>query len=127
MQLIKQCLAMGMAGSLGALARFFVAKHLESKFETNLPLGTMVVNLSGCFILGFFMAVTSGRLAVSDTTKLAIGVGFVGAYTTFSTLMYDSVKLSQDGEHYKAGLNLLISLLVGLAAVWLGAICGRRI
>jgi fluoride exporter len=122
MQMLKQCLAIGVAGSLGALARFFVTRQFSSSF----PIGTMVINISGCFILGFFLAAIDGRI-VSDTVKFGIGVGFVGAYTTFSTWMYDSVKLLEKGQINGALLNIFLSIVLGLAAVWLGAICGRRI
>jgi len=126
MQLLKQCLAIGLAGSFGALARFFVARHIQTRFETSFPIGTLIVNLSGCFILGFFMAYVDSR-TISDTTKLAIATGFVGAYTTFSTWMYESVKLMEDGHWISVILNLTLSLLLGLVVVWLGLICGRRV
>jgi CrcB protein len=126
MQLFKQCLAIGIAGFFGALARFLVARQFQNWFETRFPIGTLVVNLSGCFVLGFFLVLADHRVQITDTTRLAIGVGFVGAYTTFSTLMYDSVSLSEGGQFYKAALNLVLSLVLGLVAVRLGAICARR-
>jgi CrcB protein len=126
LQVLKQCLAIGVAGFLGALARFFVGNQFQRLVETNFPLGTLIVNVTGCFILGFFATLVDGRLVVSETTRLAIAVGFVGAYTTFSTLMWDCSKLSEDGQFYKAGLNLLLSLAIGLIAVRLGVVCAKR-
>jgi CrcB protein len=119
MEWIKQCLAIGVGGFLGALARFAVARLVQGMFKLNFPLGTLVVNLSGCFVLGFFLAGERGSVLL----RLGVAVGFVGAYTTFSTLMYESSDLVQKGDLYKAALNLLISLVVGFAAVRLGAVC----
>jgi CrcB protein len=130
MEMLKQCLAIGLAGSLGALARFFVGTQIQNRatsaFGMTFPLGTMIVNLSGCFILGFFLTAVEER-TISMHVKLAVATGFVGAYTTFSTWMYDSFKLLEKGEVNSFLMNLFASLLLGLAAVWLGAICGRRI
>jgi len=126
MQVLKQCLAIGSAGFLGALARYFVAKFLQGRFDTSFPIGTMVVNLSGCFILGLFLTAIDGK-TISDHLRLGIAVGFVGAYTTFSTWMFESVRQLQDGHINGAILNIAGSVLLGLAAVWLGAICGRQI
>jgi len=122
MELIKQCLAIGVGGFIGALSRYGVTRLVQGMVETTFPLGTMVVNLSGCFVLGFFYALADERASVN--VRLGVAVGFVGAYTTFSTLMFDSSKLARDGEIYKAGLNLLVSLIIGLVAVRLGAVCG---
>lgn len=127
MQVLKQCLAIGIAGFLGALARFFVGRQFQKLFETSFPIGTMLVNLSGCFALGLFMAMIDGRIAVSETTKLAISIGFIGTYTTFSTLMYESVKLAETGDIAKSLANLVASMLLGLLAVRIGALCGGRI
>lgn len=125
MQVFKQCLAIGFAGFLGALARYFVARFFQGKFETDFPIGTMIVNLSGCFILGFFLAAIDGKI-ISDHLRLGVAVGFVGAYTTFSTWMYDSVTQLRSGQINAALLNIFVSILLGLAAVWLGAICGFK-
>ena len=123
MRILTQCLAIGLAGALGALARFAVGNACKLLFETSFPVGTLLINLSGSFILGLFLGVAGERMAVSETTRVAIAVGFVGAYTTFSTLMFDSSALLGRGEVYKAGLNLLISLVLGFLAVRLGAVC----
>jgi CrcB protein len=125
MQVLKECLAIGVAGFLGALARFFVATRVQRLFETNFPIGTLVVNLSGCFVLGFFLKWAEGRM-ISDATRLGIGVGFVGAYTTFSTLMYDSDSLLSGGQVYKSVMNIVLSLALGLLAVRFGVICAKR-
>jgi CrcB protein len=123
MELLKQCMAIGVGGFIGALSRYGVARVVQGWVDTTFPLGTLIVNISGCFVLGFFYALAGER--ASETVRLGVAVGFVGAYTTFSTLMFDSSALLGRGEVYKAGLNLLISLVVGFAAVRLGAMCGK--
>jgi CrcB protein len=116
-------LAIALAGSAGAVLRYVVATRVE-RFNLRFPLGTFIINISGSFFLGWFLSYV-GRHHVSDTTRLAIGVGFVGAYTTFSTFMYESVKLSDDGAGFVALVNLLGSLVVGIIAVRLGMMLGR--
>lgn len=129
MELFKQCMAIGVGGFLGALARFGLARVVQGWVatrwvDTTFPIGTLIVNVTGCFILGFFMAIAGER--ASEVVRLGVAVGFVGAYTTFSTLMYDSSNLMRGGEVYKAGLNIVVSLVVGFAAVRLGAMWGKR-
>jgi CrcB protein len=119
MKLLWQCLAIGIGGSLGALTRFIVAS-LCGRLPTDFPVGTLLINLSGSLFLGWFLTATTNRLVISDTMKIAIGVGFVGAYTTFSTFMYESHKLVRDGETIKAGGNLIGSVILGLIAVQIG-------
>jgi CrcB protein len=121
MDTLKQCLAIGGAGFFGALARFFVGSVCGKLFSaTTFPVGTLVINLTGSLFLGWFLTGAGTRFSVSDTTRLAIAVGFVGAYTTFSTYMYESSKLLSDGETIKAMANLIGSVVLGLICVRLG-------
>jgi fluoride exporter len=127
--ILKQSLAIGAAGFFGALSRVLVGTIVGRFVDTTFPLGTLIVNVSGCFILGAFYAFAAGggdRAALSETTRLAIGVGFVGAYTTFSTLMYDSNALWTRGETVKAAANVVLSLILGIVAVRFGIAVGRR-
>ncbi|WP_428938986.1 fluoride efflux transporter CrcB [Fontivita pretiosa] len=125
MKLLIQYLAIGCAGFLGAIARYFVSTTCGRLFGTAFPIGTFVINVSGSLLLGWFVTFVGNRMVVSDTTRLAIGVGFVGAYTTFSTFMYESDGLLQRGAGLEAMFNLLGSLMAGLVAVrvgiWLGS------
>ena len=124
MKLLVNYLAIGMAGCLGAMLRYFVGNTCGRLFGTAFPIGTFIINITGSFFLGWFATVaTRGQL--SDTTRLAIGVGFVGAYTTFSTYMYESTSLLDSGADIKALFNLLGSVLVGLVAVRLGMALAR--
>ncbi len=126
-KLLIQCLAVGLGGFLGAIARMGLAMTIGRWFPGRFPLGTLVVNITGCFLLGWFMTVSGERLPISDTLKLAIATGFVGAYTTFSTFIFESNHLIDEGAWLEAMSNLLLSLLLGLIAVRLGVGLGRRI
>ena len=121
METLRQCLAVGVAGFFGALARLLMARFCGVLFATtSFPVGTMVINLSGSLFLGWFLAVAGSRWAVSDLMRLAVATGFVGAYTTFSTFMYESSKLIDDGSTIQAMVNLVGSLVLGLIAVRFG-------
>src|SRR5438105_2891230 len=97
MKLLIQYLAVAGAGALGAMARLAVGTACGRAFTgTNFPIGTMVINISGSLFLGWF-AIAGPKSLLSDTTRIAIAVGFVGAYTTFSTFMYESNLLLKDG------------------------------
>jgi len=124
MKLLMQYLAVAGAGALGAVLRLFVATVSGRLFGTGFPAGTFIINITGSLFLGWFLAFVGNR-AVPDTLRLAIAVGFVGAYTTFSTFMYESNALIEDGLHIKATMNLAGSLIVGLLAVRLGIWLGR--
>lgn len=111
---------------LGVNARYLVSQWAARRWRSGFPYGTLIVNVTGSFILGWFLTWTTDRYPVTDTTRLAVGAGFVGAYTTFSTLMYETSALSDDAAWLEAVLNLVLSLLLGLLAVRLGIVLARR-
>jgi CrcB protein len=120
---LMTALLIGLAGFVGAVSRWLVATFF-GRFNINFPLGTLVINVSGSLFLGWFLAYAT-RHQFSDATRVAIGVGFVGAYTTFSTYMFESNALLDDGAIIKTCLNLFGSLALGLLAVRLGIWLGR--
>jgi CrcB protein len=120
MKLLTQSLAIGFAGFFGAVARFLIQRFCYTIFPSRFPIGTLLINLSGSLFLGYFLARAAHRYTLSETTRLAIAVGFVGAYTTFSTFAYESNTLLEQGASLYATANLLGSLLLGLLAVRLG-------
>jgi fluoride exporter len=115
--------AIGFAGSLGAILRYVVATQI-GRLNYRFPLGTLVINISGSIFLGWFLTYV-GKHQVSDVTRLAIGVGFVGAYTTFSTFMYESNRLADDGAGFEAIMNIVASLILGILGVRLGMLLAR--
>src|SRR3954452_7861441 len=127
MDVLKHCLVIGLAGSLGALARFGVGHLCRRLFDTAFPIGTLIINVSGSFILGWFVAFAGARSNVTEATLLAVAVGFLGAYTTFSTWMYDTSTMAEGGRTLGAVVNVVLSVLLGVAAVRLGAACGKAL
>lgn len=114
-------------GGLGALARYAVDGWVLGRLGTEFPFGTLAVNLSGSFLLGVLSAVTVERLLVSGEWRVLLGIGFLGAYTTFSTWQYESFRLLETGQ-WSAGLvNLFGSAVAGFAALVLGVLAARAL
>jgi CrcB protein len=126
MKLLIQCAVVGAGGFFGAVARFLLSLFCGRVFGTTFPIGTLIINLSGSLLLGWFLTTIGGRTIVPDSVRLAVAVGFVGAYTTFSTFMYESSSLLEDGSGIKAMFNLMGSLMLGLLAVRVGMWLGTR-
>ena len=126
MKVLWNCLAVGLGGVVGALARYGVGAASVRVFGRGFPVGTLIVNLTGSFLVGWYYAWASRRDAAPETLRLALVVGFAGAYTTFSALMFESDALFRQGAAGRAGFNLAGSLALGLLAVRLGALAGAR-
>jgi CrcB protein len=107
-------LGIGVFGAVGAIARFLLDGVVSARASSSFPWGTLVVNLTGAFALGF----VTGKL--SGDAQLLVGTGLLGGYTTFSTWMFESHRLGEDGELRAGVVNLLGSLILGILAVWLG-------
>jgi CrcB protein len=108
-------LGIGALGGVGALARFLLDGAIAGRLGRSFPFGTLVVNISGAFVLG----VLAGATLDDDGYRL-LGTGLVGAFTTFSTWALESHRLGEDGQLRLGTLNFLASLALGVAAVWLG-------
>jgi CrcB protein len=119
-------LLVGVGGFIGANARFVVARMIGAWFETKFPLGTFLINITGSFLLGLLGTVVAERVVPSsESMRLALGVGFLGAYTTFSTFEFETLALFDDGSWVTAGANMFGSLLIGLLAVRAGIVVGK--
>jgi fluoride exporter len=118
-------LLVGIGGFLGANTRYLLDQWVTNRWPMFFPWGTFIINLSGSFILGFFMAFAEQRPWVSRETRLLFAVGFVGAYTTFSTYAYESLRLAQDGQMALAALYITASVMLGLIAVFAGFALGN--
>ncbi len=109
-------------GGLGAVCRYLVDRTVSRRFATGFPIGTLVVNVSGAWLLGFL-----GALALSPQAALLAGTAFVGSYTTFSTWMLETHRLAEERRRLPAAVNILASVALGLAAAWLGQWVGRAL
>jgi fluoride exporter len=118
--LLTPYIAIGFAASLGAIMRYFVGSMCGRLFGTGFPVGTLLINLSASLFLGWFLTIIRSRMIVTDTVRLAVAVGFIGTYSTFSTFAFESSALLGDGSGIKAIVNMLGSLLGGIIAVRLG-------
>lgn len=116
----------GVGGFAGANARYLLSRWIGVLVDTRFPLGTFVVNVSGAFALGIIGTITLERLLPnSDEWRLAAGVGFLGAFTTFSTLGWETHALFEDGSWLTALANIALSVVVGLLAVRAGIVLAR--
>ena len=120
-------LIVGLGGFLGACARYWVSGWAAEKWGASLPFGTLLINVTGSFLLGVFLAATSERLLIDPRWRLMLAVGFLGAFTTFSTYTYESMQLLLTGNGWSGIANLLSSNLLGLLASALGIALGRHV
>jgi fluoride exporter len=126
MSTLMPYLLVGLGGFAGANARFVVARLVGAAFETKFPLGTFVINISGSFLLGVLGTIIAQKLMPSsEAMRLALGVGFLGAFTTFSTFEFETNALLEDGSWLTATTNIFASLFVGLLAVRAGIVLAK--
>lgn len=107
-------------GAVGAVSRFQITNWFAVWFGTNFPYATLVVNVGGSLIMGLLMATLTNGTLVSPNWKPLIGVGFLGALTTFSTFSFDTLLLFTQGEWLKASLNIILNVILCLIAVAIG-------
>jgi CrcB protein len=117
-------LMIGIGGFLGANARYVVGGWLTHLWGAQFPWGTFVINISGSFLLGLLMASLNARPLASPQYRLFFAVGFLGAYTTFSTFSYETLRLAQDQSMIAALLNITGSVVLGLVGVSFGVFFG---
>jgi len=119
---------LGVGGFLGAVSRYLVSGYVQDLFKTaNFPYGTMVVNILGCFILGLLTQIIGAKELIDPQTRLFLMVGFIGAFTTFSTFSVESVNLFQSGQNLIAVLYLIGSNLLGIIFVFVGQAAASQI
>ena len=122
---MEKILWISVGAVLGANARYWFGLWAAQKWGAGFPLGTFLINISGSLLLGFFMTLATQRLLIDPRWRLMVAVGFLGAYTTFSTYTYESFELLAQGQ-WAAGLaNLLGSTLAGLLAAALGVVLAK--
>jgi CrcB protein len=116
-------------GALGSIARFWFSGFIAQRFGETFPLGTILVNVTGSFAIGFFATLTSpdGRVMVSPSFRQFFMIGICGGYTTFSSFSLQTLNLANDGEWLFAGLNVVSSVVLCLAAVWLGHVAATAL
>ncbi|HTO85648.1 MAG TPA: fluoride efflux transporter CrcB [Methylomirabilota bacterium] len=115
--------------ALGGIARYWCSGIAAARFGETFPWGTMIVNVVGSFVIGFFATLTGpdGRLLVGTTARQFVMVGICGGYTTFSSFSLQTLSLARDGEWLAVGGNITLSVVLCLFAVWLGHIAAATL
>lgn len=122
---LTQVALIGAGGFAGAIARFLVGQLVTARLGVLLPYGTLVVNASGCFLLGLVLGSLAGSPVPSPSVRALVATGFLGAYTTFSTFGVETVLLVEEGSALLAVVYVIASIMLGLGATVAGLALGR--
>lgn len=117
----------GVGGGLGSIVRFWLGSYIGGKMGTRFPYGTLVINVSGSFLVGLVLALLTAKTHWSPNWRYLIPIGFIGGYTTFSTFEFETLRTMQDGQLGFALLYVALSVCAGFVAVWGGIVAGRAI
>jgi CrcB protein len=118
-------LCVGAGGFLGAITRYLLSMFIDGRVATSFPVATLVINVTGSFVLGTLAGALEFATSVPPEVRLTLGVGFLGAYTTFSTFSYETLRLVEAGEAPLAIAYVAASVTAGFAAALLGLALGR--
>jgi CrcB protein len=119
---LQKYFLIAMGGALGSVARFWVGSTISGRIGARFPYGTFVVNLTACVVVGFALTFMGKRVDLSPAWRYLIPIGFIGAYSTFSTYEWETLSTIRSGAFLLAALYAVGSLLCGLVAVWGGAV-----
>lgn len=126
MVFVWHVILVGAGGFLGSVARYLVSGAVHSLVPSRFfPIGTVVVNLTGCLLIGLLGGLADIRQMFTPSLRLFLFIGVLGGFTTFSTFAYESFQLSQDGQFLKALGNVMIQVAVGFASAWIGYVAAR--
>jgi CrcB protein len=124
---LQKYLLIALGGGLGSMLRFWVGSAIGSRMGVRFPYGTLVVNMTACAIIGFALTWFSQRAEINPTWRYLVAVGFIGAYSTFSTYEWETLSTLRSGAFALASTYAVGSMLLGLAAVWCGAALAEAI
>jgi CrcB protein len=124
---MEQWLLIAFSGAMGTLVRYSLSGLVQRVFGSAFPWGTVTVNILGSFLFGMIWSLTEARLALSPQTRTIVLTGFMGAFTTFSTFMFETSGLMRDSQWTLAAGNVILQVILGLVCVFAGLAIGQRI
>ncbi|BCX02082.1 MAG: chromosome condensation protein CcrB [Candidatus Roseilinea sp.] len=125
---LNRILLVGLGGCIGAVLRYLFSGYVQGVMQNvQFPYGTMVVNLTGCFIIGLLSQLADARGVFTTESRLFVFTGMLGGYTTFSTFANESMNLLRDGQALSTFANVSVQVVLGLLAVWLGRVAAALI
>jgi CrcB protein len=119
---LQKYLLIAFGGALGSMARYWVGTAVANRMGTKFPYGTFVINITACVIIGFSLTVLAKRADLNPAWRFLVPVGFIGAYSTFSTYEWETLSTIRTGAFLLAAVYAVSSLILGLAAVWAGSV-----
>jgi fluoride exporter len=122
---LQKYLLIALGGALGSIARYWVGATIINRMGTRFPWGTLAINLSACVVIGFSVTFLTRRADLSPAWRYLVPIGFVGAYSTFSTYEWETLSLIRAGTIPLASVYALGSLVLGLAATWCGMVAAE--
>lgn len=125
--MIKQILLVGLGGGIGSILRFLASMLALRYYSNSFPLATLTVNVVGCFFIGILFGLLGQNNQINQSLKLLFITGFCGGYTTFSAFAYENFSLLQSNSYWTAAIYIIVSIFIGLFAVWLGMSIGMQI
>jgi len=124
---MTQLLMVGAGGAIGAIGRYLLSTWVYSLSGRAFPWGTLAVNLLGSLLMGFLSVWLLERMTVSDEMRALLMVGFLGAFTTFSTFSLETLLLLEEGAVARAGINIAVSVITCILAAWMGTLIAKAI
>lgn len=121
----SRLLLLAVAGSLGALCRYGLSGLVQRHVAVQFPYGTLVVNVAACFLAGLFFGLFDTRWPLSSEARITVMIGFLGAFSTLSTVMVETANLARDGQWLSVAANLVAQNALGLVAVFAGLVVSR--
>ena len=118
--MLRSLIFIGLGSFAGGILRYLTQQYMQKYFPSSIPLGTLTVNIIGCFVIGIVYGLSTKGNIISPEVRIFLVTGLCGGYTTFSSFAYENISLLQDGEFFYVSLYIFLSLFLGFAATFLG-------